>query len=136
MSPAPSWLALGLVGALGGCSGAPSDASAFPLTVTSDRGALRATFTANPDPPIVGTNEIDVDVTRASDGSAVDGLTITVAPFMPAMDHGTSGATVTPTGHGHYRVQDVYLFMPGRWELETSFTGPVQDHAAPSFELQ
>jgi hypothetical protein len=33
-------------------------------------------------------------------------------------------------------VTDVHLFMPGTWELETTFSGPLSDHATPTFELQ
>jgi hypothetical protein len=30
---------------------------------------------------------------------------------------------------------NVYVYMPGRWELKTTFSGPMQDHAAPAFQV-
>jgi hypothetical protein len=111
-------------------------AATFPMTVTTDSGALRVVITATPNPPVVGTNEFDFVVTRTSDGSAVDGVSLAVQPFMPAMDHGTSVPMVTPLGGGRYRVENVYTFMPGLWELETTVSGSVSDHASPEFQVR
>jgi hypothetical protein len=129
-------LLLALLSPAVACSGAPPDvATDGTVTVQSDSRELRLALTGSPSPLVVGNDEVDLAVTRA-DGTPVDGLTVTVKPFMPAMDHGTSDATVTPTGHGHYRAQNVYMFMPGRWLLETTISGPVEDHATPAFEVQ
>jgi hypothetical protein len=32
-------------------------------------------------------------------------------------------------------ISDVELFMPGQWELRTTFSGPAQDSVTPSFEI-
>lgn len=129
-------LALALF-ACAGCSSAsgPSSSGSFPILVTSDSKALHVELDASP-PPTVGTDTIELTVTRASDGAPQDGLTVTVVPWMPAMDHGTSTPTVTPEGNGKYLVTELYLFMPGTWVLKTSFAGPVADHAEPEFEIQ
>jgi hypothetical protein len=113
-----------------------SVATTFPITLTSDSGALRLELTATPDPPAVGTDTFELTISNVSDGSPRDDMTVKMTPFMPSMGHGTATTTVSPLGGGKYRVTDVYLFMPGTWELETTFSGPLSDHATPTFELQ
>jgi len=66
-----------------------------------------------------------------------DGLTLTVTPWMPDMGHGTSiPPTVTARGSGLYDLTNVYLPMPGQVELRTQATGPVNDTAAPTFQVE
>jgi hypothetical protein len=49
------------------------------------------------------------------------------------------GAPLTPNvsedSPGTYVVGDVDFFMAGTWELRTSISGPVTDHASPSFQI-
>ena len=48
----------------------------------------------------------------------------------PEMAHGSSvHPTVTDEEAGRYVAHDVELYMPGRWELRSSFAGPVEDDA-------
>jgi hypothetical protein len=111
-----------------GCySGSPT------TTATSDSGSLSIQVFTCPDPPSRGTNDVELRVQR--DGTPVDGLTLDVSPFMPAMGHGTSTPTVTAEGGGKYLVSEVYLYMPGVWELRTTFSGAVNDHVAPSLSV-
>jgi len=71
-----------------------------------------------------------------SSGAPVDGLLVTVAPWMPDMGHGSSVTpAVTAAGGGAYVITDVYFPMPGRWDLITSFAGPVTDAVKPSFQI-
>ncbi len=82
-----------------------------------------------------GTNTLEIRVVDTT-GVGVDGLSLDVVPWMPAMDHGASVApSVHPEGGGAYRVDNLELFMPGLWQLETSFAHGVSDHAAPSFTV-
>jgi len=121
-----------------GCSGGSGSSTAdqFPVVVTGSSGMLRVTLTA-PTAPIVGTDEMELTVARISDGSPQAGLSLAVVPWMPAMDHGTSATpTVTEEGGGKYRIENLYLYMPGTWSLKTTFTGAVSDHAEPTFQLQ
>jgi hypothetical protein len=131
--------ALAAVFALGTACSSPSSSSLadqFPVTVTSDSGQLRVELTTS-SPPVVGTDQLEMSVTKVADGTPLDGMTVTIIPFMPSMEHGTSVVpTVTALGEGKYRVTNLYLFMPGTWELQTSFSGPMSDHAEPTFELQ
>jgi hypothetical protein len=134
-----AFAALVSVLALGTACSSPSSSSLssqFPLTVMSDAGKLRVELTT-PESLVVGNDQIEMLVTNMADGSPLDGMTVGVVPYMPAMGHGTSVTpTVTAEGGGKYLVTNLYLFMPGTWELETSFSGPMSDHAEPTFQLQ
>ncbi len=120
-----------------GCSSAPdpSASGSFPISVTTDSKSLHIELSASP-PPGVGSNTLELTVTRVSDDAPQDGLSVSVVPWMPAMDHGSSTPTVTPEGGGKYRLTDLYFFMPGTWVLKTSFSGPLSDHAEPEFQIQ
>lgn len=131
--------------AFAGCSSpAPSSTSAeagtFPatplMTVTSSSGALVLAVRTSPQPPSVGTDEVQYTITKASDGTPVDGLTVVVTPVMPSMGHGTAETTVTAEGNGVYLVSGVYLFMQGVWALNTTISGPMSDDAAPDLQIQ
>jgi hypothetical protein len=122
--------------ACSGSSDSPTAATSFPLEKPSDSGALSIQVTATPDPPTVGTNSFELTITRTADGSTVDGLTVAVVPYMPSMGHGTSAPpTVIAEGGGKYLVSNVYLFMPGVWELKTTISGAVNDDVEPTFQL-
>jgi hypothetical protein len=104
--------------------------------MTTQSGALHLEVRTSPQPPERGTNAIELTVTNASDGKPRDDLTLAVKPWMPAMNHGSSAIpTVTPAGHGKYVVTEVYLFMPGHWELQTSISGAMTDYAAPAVDI-
>lgn len=104
--------------------------------MSSASGALRLGAHTIPDPPTLGTIEVDLEVTDVATGSARDGLTLTVTPWMPAMDHGTSVApAVTAEGQGRYAVTGVELFMSGTWDLNIAISGPVADHAVIEYDI-
>ena len=133
---ARTWLPFPLLATVA-CSSTPaSSPAAFPMSVPSDAGQLRLDLTAIPNPPKVGTDTFELTVVDAKDGTPRDGLSMSVVPWMPSMGHGTSIPTVTPEGGGKYVLSDVYLFMPGTWEFKIAFSGPVSDHADPTFEIQ
>lgn len=113
--------------ALASCSasGSASPIASFtgtPLeTVTSTSGAWSIAVRASPSPPVRGVCSFELAVTDAHD-AAVEGLSISVVPWMNAMGHGASVTpTVTAEGSGTYRIDEVTLFMPGAWTLRTTF---------------
>lgn len=73
---------------------------------------------AQPAPPAKGTNVLRIRLADAA-GSPIAPPTIGLTPRMP--DHGHGSAVTpkfTPTGTtGEYDVTDLYLAMPGLWEL-------------------
>ena len=132
---------LSAVAAMNGCSGPAKPANAsFPLspivTMTSKTGELSIEVRTLPQPPVRGTNLVELTVKNTVDGSPREGLSIAMTPWMPAMNHGSSAIpTATAETGGKYLVTDVDLFMPGRWELRTSFSGPAKDYVAPAFDV-
>jgi hypothetical protein len=104
-------------------------------TIASDLGDFQIHVSSDPDPAIRGVNRIRYLINDPS-GAPKDGLTVTVVPWMPSHGHGTSvKAVVRPLGSGLYEIDDVLFYMPGTWELRTTFE-PAGDHAAPSFEIE
>jgi hypothetical protein len=116
----------------GGNSFAPT-----PLaTVSSDGAKLRIEVRTSPEqPPSRGILAVEYRIT-GKDGAPVDGLTLSVVPWMPDMGHGTSiTPTVTAMGDGTYVISDVELFMPGQWDLRTQVTGSLEDSVTPTFQI-
>ncbi len=119
---------------------AASDAG-FPAvaltTATTDDGLLQVALRTSPtQPPPRANAKLDVLVTDAQ-SKPVDGLTVTVLPWMPAMNHGSDVApTVTPQGDGHYLAQPLELFMAGTWQLRISLQkGAQESHVQPTVDV-
>jgi hypothetical protein len=138
----------GLAALLLSCAGCSARAvgSADPETIvftsdpymmtTSDSQLLHIDVRMSPQPPVRGTDAMELTVTDVASGKPRDDLTVAVNPWMPAMNHGSSAIpTVTPKGGGQYVVTELDLFMPGHWELRTSFSGTTTDHAAPAVDI-
>jgi hypothetical protein len=120
----------------GTSDGGPSFGPDALLTLASDSGTLHLEVRTSPQPPVRGVFAVEYRVT-GSGGAAVDGLTLEVTPFMPAMGHGSSTTpTVAAQGGGRYLVTDVYIAMAGTCELRTKFSGAVTDTATPSFDVK
>jgi hypothetical protein len=116
----------------------PLTFSAQPLmTVVSGSGKLAIDVRTAPlQPPTRGLQGVELVIRDSKTGASEPGLTLGVLPWMPAMDHGASLAPRVQEGPpGTYVVSDVDFFMPGTWELRTSISGAVTDHAAPSFQI-
>jgi hypothetical protein len=118
-----------------------STESSFPsqplATVPSGSGKLEVELRTAPDQPLIaGLECVQLVVTEPSTGAGVDGLTITMTPWMPAMGHGSSVTPLlAPMGDGRYVFTNVSLFMPGEWELRTQFSGQVDDSVNPTFNV-
>lgn len=128
--------------ACGACS-ASADApnpDSFPvssfLAATTDSSLLRVELRTSPQPPPRGTIDAQLVITNVADGTPRDGLHLAIRPWMPAYNHGAIPPTVTAQGEGKYLVTNLDLFMPGRWELRTTISGPVSDHVTPAFDIQ
>jgi len=126
-----------------GCGGAPPDAvldGSFPeapyAVVFSDEKRLFIEVRTSPgQPPRRGHAAVQLAV-KDEQNAPVDGLTVQATPWMPAMGHGAPvDPMVSAIGEGKYVVQNVSMFMPGRWELHTTFSGPVADTAMPVFDV-
>jgi|HubBroStandDraft_4_1064222.scaffolds.fasta_scaffold264827_2 hypothetical protein len=142
MTTTRDFIAISLaVAAMGCASSGPAETTGFgvaPLmTVHSQSGQLTIDVRSSPHPPVRGTNDVELTITGSTDGGPVDGLAIGVKPWMPTMGHGTSIVpTIAPEMNGKYLVSGVDLYMPGLWQLRLTISGPMQDNAAPAFEIQ
>jgi hypothetical protein len=132
-----TWRLLALASLTGCASEALLDGTPGAADATSSSGLLRVSAeTLDGETPVRGANSFDIEVVRLDDGVGQEGLSLTLTPWMPAMGHGTSARpTVTEVDAGHYRADNVYLFMPGLWELRISIEGSVRDDAAPRFQI-
>lgn len=76
-----------------------------------------ALMSATPAPPARDNNTWTVQI-KDTAGTALEGATLTVTPFMPSHQHGSPIAVVvTPTATpGEYELDPVNLWMPGVWE--------------------
>jgi hypothetical protein len=120
-------------------SGSLTSFPSAPLqTVASSTGALSIEVRTGPEqPPPLGESAAQLTVEDATTHAPVDGLDLTVVPWMPAMGHGSSvSPTVTPMGGGVYLVTSLYLYMPGTWQLRTTLVGQGTDSVTPEFTVQ
>lgn len=85
---------------------------------------LRVTFLcADPDPPGVGSDSFTVAVTDGQ-GKPQPGLPLSVSLWMPQHCHGVQTQPVlTDNGDGTYSVANVYLYMPGVWQVTFALDG-------------
>lgn len=103
----------------------PTTFGATPISppATSTSGAYVVTMYSAATGLVQGLDTVEIVVTDAQSMAPVDGLTINVVPWMPAMGHGTSVVPqITPMGNGKYVATDVVLFMAGTWQLRTNLT--------------
>ena len=81
-----------------------------------------------------GVDVWTIEADAATTMTPVDGLRISVRPWMPDHGHGTTSVGVTPTGGGLYTISPLNLYMAGYWEItltlvDSSGDAPVTDTA-------
>jgi hypothetical protein len=131
--------ALGLTGCGSGSAvepmGPPSFSGAPLESVMTDSGRLHVDVRWFPSPPIRGNDAAQLTVVDDS-GAPVDGLQVTIVPWMPAHGHGTSVTpVVTAIGPGTLQASPVYLFMAGEWQLRMTLSGTSDDTAMAIVEI-
>jgi hypothetical protein len=97
----------------------PADDFAIGRPRMGADGALQVTIRqGTPAPPARDLNDWVIEVTDA-DGQPQGGCTLAVGLFMPAHGHTstTEPVVAASTPAGTYTVEDMNLFMPGRWEI-------------------
>lgn len=110
----------------------PLEETTFPkaalVSVTSEQKKVVVEVRTSPEqPPAKGMVVAELFVVDA-EKKPVDGLTVVLVPWMTSMDHGTNVVPkITARGGGRYLVTELKLFMAGRWDLRTTFHGPVDD---------
>ena len=107
-----------------GCSTDPRAQTYAPaLTQVGTQGKLSVELTsAQPAPPLRGTNTWTVRV-RDEKGDLVSGASVAVKLLMPDHGHGsTVQPSVTPQSDGSIRIDPLYFFMPGLWQITLEVT--------------
>jgi hypothetical protein len=105
-----------------------TDTRALPYTagmqVTSDQGTFIVKLLAStPAPPVKGQNSWSVEVDEADTGAPQGGLSVTVSPWMPDHQHGTTPAEVTAPDSGPYTLSPIYTYMSGLWQIRFTIVG-------------
>ena len=140
--------AFAVLGACGGSEaggagdGGPSSCTASEaLETTPSKSGDYTVYVCDSAAPARGFNTFTYLVVDKS-GAPVDGLTLSVQPWMPDMGHGSPGnPQVTPGADGLYQVSNVVFTMPGVWQLRTTVsaphpgTAPASDSANPQFNI-
>jgi hypothetical protein len=120
------------------CNPSPTFSSPPYLTgIKSSSGNLTLSVSLDPasTPPEQRCFGVQYVVTDSS-GAPVDGLELTVQPWMVQMGHGSSVVpTVTAKGQGIYVLTSVDLFMAGEWQLRTGVDGGVTDTFSPTIQV-
>jgi hypothetical protein len=131
--------ALAAQSACGGLPAPPQVPDTFPtaplIAVDSSGGALHIELRSAPEPLVRGQNVAQITVSDAA-GQPIDGLTLTLLPWMPSHGHGTSvQPAVSTAGVGVFIANPLYLFMAGEWELRMTVDGGVHDTATAIVEI-
>ncbi len=124
--------------ALGACTSDGTGIDDGPLVQVAEAsdGGYTVAVLAHEPQLTRGNHSMQYIVTTASDASPVDGLALSIVPWMPAMGHGTAiTPVVTALGEGAYQIDDLDLFMAGSWELRTTIAS-LPAYVAPSLQVQ
>ena len=104
-------------------------------TVASSSGQLTIDIRWSPDVPLRGSDAAQLTFLDAS-GNPVDGLDLSIVPWMPAHGHGTAvQPEIMPTAPGVQVATPLYLFMSGEWQLRMTITGAMDDAAIATVEI-
>jgi hypothetical protein len=136
-------LVVGAAFELGACTsddGPPPDLNDGPLVQvtesTSMSGAYQVAVLAHTSDLTRGNYDLEYIVTSTSDSTPVEGITMTIVPWMPAMGHGTPIVpAITSLGNGTYSLTNIDLFMAGLWQLRTTTTDPA-DQVEPALQIK
>lgn len=88
---------------------------------TTAAGPYQVEVTTQPDPPVVGDNEVMVSVTV--DGDPAREAEVTITYDMVGMSMDMTPPTLSPMGPGRFG-GPLLLSMPGLWKLQVEVTGP------------
>ncbi len=116
-----------------------SSLSPYQSILSASRNLKLSIWTLPDQPPTRGVIEAKIAISKASDNTPVNGLTISIVPWMPSMGHGTPiSPSVTSLGQGEYIAKNVSVFMAGQWELRTTLTSlnGVNDSATFALDVQ
>ncbi len=138
---ANAWTALALFAIAAACGGGDAAPASFPAaayeTTSTASGAYSIEVRTSPQPPTTGVIAVELRVRDRANVPA-DGLAIVATPMMPAHTHGASvQPSVTAKGGGVYLLENVSVFMAGKWELRTKLTrGASEEDATIALDVR
>jgi hypothetical protein len=113
------WMAAAVVGLVGCADTEP----AGMIELMGEQMKYHVQLTPEPSPPVAGDVVLDVTLMDHATMEGVAGATLTVEPWMVAMNHGVEGTpTVSDDGGGDYTVGFAFS-MPGSWEVRIDIDG-------------
>lgn len=94
------------------------------MSVMSDGGLLTVKLlSSTPGPPVKGYNTWVLEIAQTDTGVALEGLEVTVEPYMPDHEHSTTPVGVELAPPAAYRLYPVNLKMSGLWEVRMTISG-------------
>lgn len=119
--------------ALAGCGGAASSSEA-ELTLQAEDGPFGGTLTI--EPPHVGAHRVVLVLNEDAEGSApLEGAQVMLSPWMPAHGHGSPDVEAHEEEPGVYVAEDVWLNMPGIWDLRVHVDAETQGDLITTIEV-
>jgi nitrogen fixation protein FixH len=119
--------------ALAGCSGAASSSEA-ELMLQAQAGPFAGTLTI--EPPHVGAHRVVLVLNESAEGSVpLEGALVMLSPWMPAHGHGSSDVEAHEEEPGVYVADDVWLNMPGIWDLRVRVDAKAQGDLTATIEV-
>jgi hypothetical protein len=127
-------LAAGAALLIAGCGDAASGGS--ELTLRADDGPFEGTLRIEPSPPHVGQHHVVLMLSEDPEtGEPLEGATVTLSPWMPAHGHGSTDVEAVEDGPGVYVAENVWLNMPGIWDLRVHVDAEEQGDLIATVEV-
>ncbi len=108
--------------------------------------ASRMVFASQPSQRVTSAQGVELDLFEQVDHAVARGVnalrvvpsapvaSLAVTPWMPVMGHGSAVTPTVESDAGGFVVTELYLAMPGRWELRCDVGEG--DHATATFDIQ
>jgi len=102
-------------------------------------GPFDGTLTIEPNPPHVGEHRVVITLDeRGSEphgSEPLEGANVKLSPWMPAHGHGSTDVEAIEEAPGVYVAQDVWLNMPGIWDLRVRVEADELGELTATFEI-
>lgn len=116
-----------------GCGGEPA-AAAGELALHADEGPFAGTLMI--DAPHVGQHRVVIVLSDDPETSEpLEGAMVRLSPWMPAHGHGSTDVIAHEEEPGVYVADDVWLNMPGIWDLRVHVDAGVEGDLTATIEV-
>ena len=121
------------IGALAACGS--DEATASDPVLEAESGPFDGTLTIEPNPPHVGTHHVVITLDADAEGAPLEGANVMLSPWMPAHGHGSTDVEAIEQAPGVYIADDVWLNMPGVWDLRVHVDADEQGDLTATVEV-